>query len=102
MAIARDGHLLSDRRVALTGGGQHLYVPGSPQACFWLEFTSYGRQQVSGPRRMELARGAEFWALAESVDTWFAPSPLPAADDNRSSGGRLTALRQGPCRAGAP
>ncbi len=102
VAIGRDGRLLSDRRVALTGGGQHLYVPASPDVCFWLEFTSYGRQQVSGPRRVELARGAEFWPLPESVDTWFAPSPLPAADDNRSSGGKLTALRQGECRTVAP
>lgn len=96
-AIARDGTLLSDREVFVRGGAQHLYAPGNSETCFWLEFTSYGRQKVHGPQRVELARGVEFWLLSEPVDTWFAPSPLPVADDTRSSGGRLTALRQAPC-----
>ena len=101
-AISQDGNLLFDREVMLVGGAQHLYAPASPDTCFWLEFTSYGRQKPAGPPRIELARGVGFWALSESVDTWFAPSPLPALDDDRSSGGRLIALRQAPCSAGAP
>ncbi len=101
-AISREGSLLFEREVVLVGGAQHLYAPASPDTCFWLEFTSYGRQKPVGPPRVELARGVGFWALRESVDTWFAPSPLPALDDDRSSGGRLIALRQAPCAAGAP
>lgn len=101
-AVSREGTLLFERDVMLVGGGQHLYAPASPDSCFWLEFTSYGRQKPVGPPRVELARGVGFWALPEPVDTWFAPSPLPALDDDRSSGGRLIALRQAPCGAGAP
>lgn len=101
-AISQEGSLLFEREVLLVGGAQHLYAPASPDTCFWLEFTSYGRQKPAGPPRLELARGVGFWALQESVDTWFAPSPLPAADDDRSSGGRLIALRQAPCSAGTP
>lgn len=101
-AISREGTLLYEQDVVLVGGGQHLYAPASPDTCFWLEFTSYGRQKPVGPPRVELARGLGFWALHESVDTWFAPSPMPALDDDRSSGGRLVALRQAPCAAGAP
>lgn len=101
-AISREGSLLFERDVVLVGGAQHLVAPATPDTCFWLEFTSYGRQKPAGPPRVELARGEGFWALHESVDTWFAPSPLPALDDDRSSGGRLIALRQAPCAAGAP
>lgn len=102
MAITVDGELLSERYVSLAGGGQHLFSPANDAVCFWLEFTSYGRQQPVGPRTLALAAGAAFWVLPEQVDTWFAPSPLPVADDKRSSGGRLTALRQGPCSSRLP
>jgi hypothetical protein len=101
-AISGEGRVLFDRDVVLVGGGQHLYAPASPDSCFWLEFTSYGRQKPVGPARIELERGTGFWALSEPIDTWFAPSPLPALDDDRSSGGRLIALRQAPCASGAP
>lgn len=101
-AISQEGSWLFESDVVLVGGAQHLVAPASPETCFWLEFTSYGRQKPVGPQRVELARGVGFWVLHESVDTWFAPSPLPALDDDRSSGGRLIALRQAPCAAGAP
>lgn len=98
-AISDAGDVLFDRTVTLVGGAQHLYAPASPHTCFWLEFTSYGRQKLTGPPRLALPPEAGFWYLKEPVDTWFAPSPLPVEDDDRSSGGRLIALRQSPCSA---
>lgn len=98
-AISSTGDILFDRTVTLVGGAQHLYAPASPDTCFWLEFTSYGRQKPSGPPRLALPPEAGFWYLKDPIDTWFAPSPLPVEDDNRSSGGRLIALRQSPCSA---
>ncbi len=99
-AISAEGEVLWDRRVVLRGGAPHLFAPGNDKVCFWLEFTSYGRQKAKGPARRELSPGAGFWPIPAPVDSWFAPSPLPAADDDRSSGGRLTAVRQGSCRSG--
>jgi hypothetical protein len=97
-AISHDGRIVSKQTVRLVGGGQHLYAPGATDTCFWIERTSYGRQKSAGPERIQFARELSFWLLPEQVDTWFAPSPLPVADDGRSSGGVLTALRQAPCR----
>lgn len=96
---ARDPHgqLVSDLAVGVQSGGQHLYAPASEGTCFWLEEVAYGRQASASPKPIILATGTEFWALPTHIDTWFAANPEALEPDFRSSGGRLTALRQGPC-----
>jgi hypothetical protein len=64
--------------------------------CFWLESTAYGRAEVDGARRLALSRKQHFWVLPLVVDSWFSENPAQS-DDQRSTGGVLTALRQAPC-----
>ncbi len=89
-------------RAALQSGAIHLFAPGSPKHCFWLEETRYGREQGEGEGLVPLTGEARFWVLPRQVDTWFAPNPRPATPDARSSGGLLVALRQAPCALAPP
>jgi len=82
--------------VRLVSGAMHFYAPASNGYCFWLEHTHYGRAKSFENDIEPLAGPSRFWVLARRVDTWFSPNP-PATDDDRSTGGSLTALRQGPC-----
>jgi hypothetical protein len=97
VALGADGSTLADSTVVLRSGSRHLYVPAAPAYCFWLEETHYGRETES-PDRVEALEGQPgFWVLPDGIDTWFAPNPPPAAEDSRSSGGALLALRQARC-----
>jgi len=100
--VARDpgGATLAQRRVELDAGETYLYAPLSSDYCFWLERDEYGRS-AEGRRYEPLPVGREFWALPEHIDSWFATNP-PVAGDRRSTGGSLTALRQGPCTERPP
>jgi hypothetical protein len=96
-AVTLDGRVLSDEQVSVRPASEHLYAPASSSRCFWLETTNYGRQAAKPTRRQWLAHEPRFWLIPERVDTWFAPNPTPLAEDQRSTGGSLTALRQGRC-----
>ncbi len=96
VARTRAGALAEDH-VLLASGRPHLYAPGPHQRCFWLETTHYGRQGSTAMDRTVLPLDRGFWALPTTVDTWFAPNPA-GPGEGRSSGGQLTALRQGRCR----
>lgn len=95
-----DGSSLERSVVRLQAGRQHLFAPGSPEYCFWLERTSYGRQGSFTARTQPLAGPSRFWTLPDDVDTWFSPNPPAASGDAVSTGGALTALRQGRCLDG--
>ena len=82
-------------RISLQAGRRHLYAPGSADICFWLETTSYGREQKR-PDKVPLQGEVRFWVLPEEVNGWFMPSP-PAPEGARATGGSTTVLRQGPC-----
>lgn len=96
--IARNpaGRVVADAEVEVQPGAEHLYAPASPDTCFWLETTGYGRTRPAGDERVPLAGDTRFWVLPLSVDTWFSANP-PDGADSRSTGGVLTALRQARC-----
>ena len=94
-ATRADGAEIASAVVDVQPGGRHLYVPHSPEVCFWLEEAFYGRQS-SAPKVVALTGAERFWRVPEHVDVWFSAAPL-AEDDLRSSGGAVTALRQAPC-----
>lgn len=96
-ALALDGRVIGEDDVLVRSGREHLYAPGDRDVCFWLETTHYGRQSLKPPERRTLGTDARFWALPQRIDTWFAANPTPLAEDHRSTGGSLTALRQGRC-----
>jgi hypothetical protein len=96
-AVTLDGQMLEQQDVLVRSGREHLYAPGDRERCFWLETTHYGRQSSKASERRELGGESRFWAIPERIDTWFAPNPTPLAEDRRSTGGSLTALRQGRC-----
>lgn len=91
------GDALEHLRVHFEAGQSHLFAPASQGYCFWLESTRYGR--APGPASPLAALDPElpFWVLRQPIDSWFAPNPVPGAADERSTGGVLTALRQGRC-----
>ncbi len=94
--VLADGEAV-ETRVTLQSGAAHLFAPNSADQCFWLEETGYGRQASRGTTVHALAGQGRFWVLPRKVDTWFAPNPPASGPDQRSSGGRLVALRQAPC-----
>jgi hypothetical protein len=90
-----DGVEIASAVVDVTPGARHLYVPGSPDTCFWLEEAFYGRQ-TSPANLVALTGNERFWQIPEQVDVWFSAAPV-SEDDRRSSGGAVTTLRQAPC-----
>jgi hypothetical protein len=96
VAHSDDGQVVDDVRVVVRAGREHLYAPGSPGSCFWLETVGYGAQAEDGPVREPLAGATRFWTLPD-IDAWFAPNPPPARGDRRSTGGTRVALRQARC-----
>jgi hypothetical protein len=100
---ARDprGRIVADAEVAVRPGAEHLYAPASPNTCFWLETTGYGRTRPASDERIRLEGETRFWVLPFAVDTWFSANP-PEGRDSRSTGGVLTALRQARCDEAPP
>jgi hypothetical protein len=94
-AVDAQNRVVATLRARLSSGRDHLYAPASAERCFWLELTGYGRDATQSI--VPLVSAARFFALDTEVDAWFAESPEPPGSDRRSSGGRLTALRQSPC-----
>jgi hypothetical protein len=92
-----EGQPLEHLQVRVEAGQTHLFAPASRGFCFWLESTRYGRATAPDRPLLALDPGQRFWVLRTPVDSWFAPNPLPGAEDERSTGGVLTALRQGRC-----
>jgi hypothetical protein len=88
-------HPIASARARLESGRDHLYAPASPERCFWLELTGYGREPSRGVRPLISLDG--FFSLDVDIDTWFAETPDPPSFDRRSTGGTLTSLRQSPC-----
>jgi hypothetical protein len=94
-SLDAEGRPIARARVSLSAGKRHLYAPGSTDICFWLETTSYGREQKR-PDRVLLSGEDRFWVLPEEVNGWFMPSP-PAPEGARATGGSTTVLRQARC-----
>jgi hypothetical protein len=96
--VDAEGTLVDERDAQLTMDAEHLYAPGADGTCFWVETTSYGRERDQAVDRVvaPLGHGSGFWTIPGPVDTWFAPNPATSSDA-RSTGGRLTALRQAAC-----
>ncbi len=101
---ARDptGAARATAEVPVHAASLHLYAPASDSYCFWIERTGYGRAgeaEGAGDAIEPLAGETRFWTLPGEIDSWFSPNPAAAGDDERSTGGVLTALRQAPCNA---
>jgi hypothetical protein len=96
-AVNSRAQTVAHATVQARAGRQHLYAPGSDSYCFWLETVGYGQAGAQGLERVPLLNGNRFWVLPR-IDAWFAPNPPPSPDDDRSSGGTRTALRQSRCR----
>ena len=94
-AKARDGRILSSAAVTVRVGERHLYAPSSEGYCFWTEENRYGKSTQEAQLQV-LTGSTRFWVLPETIDTWFRPNPHRGADQ-RSTGGRLVALRLAPC-----
>lgn len=94
-AIDRSGRVFVENHVQVVAGEQHLYAPGTPEGCFWLERTSYGRS-AAGAERVPLAGESRFWVIPDEVSGWFVPAP-PPDESARTTGGTTTVLRQGQC-----
>ncbi len=101
-AVALDGRLLTQDRVVVESGKEHLYAPASVDRCFWVETRAYGREPSVGRRIRVLTGPPAFWAIPEDIDVWFAPAPGVGDPDARSSGGMLTAVRQARCEEAPP
>ena len=95
VSVDAEGKPVASARISLQAGRRHLYAPGSADICFWLETTSYGREQKR-PDKVPLQGEVRFWVLPEEVNDWFMPSP-PAPEGARATGGSTTVLRQAPC-----
>ncbi|HEX2734446.1 MAG TPA: hypothetical protein VHM70_22715 [Polyangiaceae bacterium] len=93
--VSLEGALLEERRVRVIPGALHLATISGRGYCFWLERDSYGQAVDDSQRYRLLDPNQAFWTL-EEVDSVFAPNPA-ATGDHASSGGTMTALRQGRC-----
>jgi hypothetical protein len=94
-AVAASGARVAESRVDVLPGRNHLFAPGAPTTCFWLERAVFGRAR-GALSRVPLEGSARFWAIPEDVLGWFVPSP-PSETGARTTGGSATVLRQGPC-----
>lgn len=93
------GRLVDAQAVSVEAGAMHLYAPGSTKACFRVETTGFGRSSAEGTSSAPLTGPPYFWVLPPApsgIDYWFVPAP-PPADDSRSTGRLVRALRQSPC-----
>ncbi|MGC4090306.1 MAG: hypothetical protein QM756_20995 [Polyangiaceae bacterium] len=90
-----EGRPLDMAHVQVRAGEHHLFVPGAPDTCFWLETRGYGR----GARRVSyepLLGSQRFWVIPEDVHGWFLPAS-EAGSDARVTGGSARVLRQARC-----
>ncbi len=96
--LVRDakGAAIEEREAYLQAGRPHLLAVASKDYCFWLERDSYGKQAEARRHFTPLPRGDGFWVLPTSIDSWFAANPTPAQDE-RSTGGTMVALRHALC-----
>jgi hypothetical protein len=94
-ATGTSGRTIAEARVDVLSGRDHLFAPGAPETCFWLERAAYGRAE-GGFERVPLEGESRFWAIPDGVLGWFVPSP-PPEEGARTTGGTTTVLRQGPC-----
>ncbi len=92
------GKLLDASLGVVQTGAEHLYAPTSIEYCFWLETTHYGRTTPQETQRTPLTSASRFFLVPAQVETWFGPNPGVDANDHRSTGGALTALRQARCK----
>ncbi len=90
------GQTVASVSVRIAVGRAHLFAPGAPAGCFWLERRAYGKERRAEHEREPLESEERFWVMPSEVDSWFVP--LPEEDSSLVSGGLLTALRQGHCR----
>jgi hypothetical protein len=96
-ALDPAGRLVDAQAVSVEAGAVHLYAPGSTKACFRLETTGFGRSSAEGTSAAPLTGPPYFWVLPpEGIDYWFVPAP-PPANDSRSTGRLVRALRQSSC-----
>jgi hypothetical protein len=101
-AFGPDGDLKDAATVTIEAGSVHLYAPASEGTCFRIETTGYGQSRHLGTNAYPLFGATHFWVLPsgqDGIDYWFSPTP-PPADDTRSTGGVVRALRQAPCAGG--
>lgn len=87
--------ILARGLVEAVPGREHLYAPGAPTTCFWVERTAYGRAGAHF-ERVPLTGATRFWVVPNDVQGWFIPNP-PADAKARTSGGTTAVLRQGSC-----
>jgi hypothetical protein len=99
--VSLEGQLIEERELRIQTGALHLLSISGEQYCFWLEQESYGQVAGAAPSYRLLEPSAGFWAIEARVDAVFAANP-PASSDRASSGGTMTALRQGRCDALPP
>lgn len=92
-----EGRSVARTQAEIVAARRHLYAPAAAETgtCFWLESIGYGRAPDRGARVPLIAEDG-FFSLPTDVNGWFLPT-APAAPDSRSTGGRSTVLRQGPC-----
>jgi hypothetical protein len=99
--LATDGQLLETRELQIQPGALHLLSVSGAEYCFWLEQDAYGRSSGEERRSSLLDPSQAFWVIDSRIDSLFAANP-PASTDRASSGGTMTALRQGRCDALPP
>ncbi len=99
--VSESGAALASSQGALHPASDHLFVAApageAERVCFWLERAAYGRAKLTVPAREPLRGEGPLFRFPDPVDVWFAPLPSSEADDERSSGGTLTAVRQDRC-----
>ncbi len=76
------------------GGSPHLFAPQSSGYCFTVEQRGYGAAKHETLDVVPLAGANPFWVLPAGI-SWFTPNPEPGP--LRTSGGKLSCLRQKRC-----
>lgn len=99
--MSLEGQLIEERELRITPGALHLLSISGQQHCFWLERDAYGQAAAAAPNYRLLDPSLGFWTIDDRVDSVFAANP-PTSGDRASSGGTMTALRQGRCDALPP
>lgn len=95
-ALYGDGTAVSDERVTIRSGYQHLYAPGALDECFYLQRAAYGRSAFEGQSVVDFRSPSRFWAVPNEVYLWFTPEK--SVRRSATTGGVVTLLRMGRCR----
>jgi hypothetical protein len=96
-----EGQVLETRELRVQPGALHLLSVSGREHCFWLERDAYGQAGDAERRYDLLDPNRAFWVIDTRVDSLFAANP-ETSTDRASSGGIMTALRQGRCDALPP